>query len=258
MDYQEHIRHIAPLNTFDAKAFERDENCPQSVCDFVLALAAIHNDLNDFALAMDFLKSVAPKPPVNRSIAWAKYNGMAMHIIRHNISIVHELLYVVEGASSARASKFFCDLKKAIPAREKPAWAAIEDIADGNGGTTKLAKYLHMCRNKVGFHYDVKKIAQGYARKFVAQETEPPLISTGTSAHTTRFYFADAAIEEVLCMSEHREMIADVMYGRAEIYSHANSAVFHIVHRFINRRGFAYRPFNDNPKSPPISPLDRK
>ena len=69
MDYQEHIRHIAPLNTFDAKAFEGDEKCPQSVCDFVLALAAIHNDLNDFALAMDLLKGVAPKPPVNRSIA---------------------------------------------------------------------------------------------------------------------------------------------------------------------------------------------
>src|SRR5947207_282400 len=85
---------LAPLETFDQNAFVGDGKTPQHVCDFVLTLALICNDLRDLIRAQRAIRSMRPAPPVI-SPRLGEFFGLHAHWIRMLTALLKALAEVV-------------------------------------------------------------------------------------------------------------------------------------------------------------------
>jgi len=91
----------------------------------------------------------------------------------------------------------------------------------------------------VGYHYDPKEIARGYA---VAFERDRAWVSRGTSMHATRFYFADAAANQYMRYRADTEEARAFLSGSGMFMDQINQALYELVTRFVSFLGFAWRP----------------
>src|SRR5947208_2957010 len=84
---------LAPLETFDPKAFIDGDPVVQKVCDLVLALGLLFNDMTDL-IAVNYLLR-KDQPDVKQHFAetpkWGAYNGIDIHIFRRKVALMHEL-----------------------------------------------------------------------------------------------------------------------------------------------------------------------
>jgi hypothetical protein len=80
--YRDHVRGLSLLETFDSRAFAPDDTYSQQVCDVVLSLALVFNDLKDVLVAHDLLATAAPKERAAISAEVGEYNGLVLHLVR--------------------------------------------------------------------------------------------------------------------------------------------------------------------------------
>lgn len=76
MNYSEQIDHLGVLETFDERAFIGDENFPDVLCNFMLALALVYNDFRDIVSAQRMLLTVAPPDRSKPTPALGNYGGL--------------------------------------------------------------------------------------------------------------------------------------------------------------------------------------
>ena len=105
-----------------------------------------------------------------------------------------------------------------------------------------IGKMFLRIRHKMTFHYDAKEIMRGYSNHFFNGEKikEQAFISTGVNMAQSRYYFADAAVQNYINLildgmekQKFQQEIIDVMHKISEAFSQ-------LVDRFIQKRGFAY------------------
>jgi hypothetical protein len=259
--WEEKCSRLADLRAFDAGIFGQTSTAPRQVREFVLALAAVYNDISDYLLALELLKSVSPTPPLLRTPKLGQANAASLHAVRALLGILRELLVLIESNERARADPAFADLISALPPQVRRAWQTVCDVAEEKTSASgKLANFLVRCRNNVAFHYSPKVIAAGYMKRFVDNQREPPLISPGQDLDSTRFYFVDAAIEAELLQGGSIEQFASLLIGEASVTSDVLLAIFHIVTGFIKSRS-ALTPYVDDGAKPPLdafAPLRKK
>jgi hypothetical protein len=75
----EKIDDLAKLESFDPLAFEADGTASQDVCNFVLTLALIFNDLKDLVYAHVTLQTQKPIGSFRISRPWGAYSGIDLH-----------------------------------------------------------------------------------------------------------------------------------------------------------------------------------
>ena len=51
---------LGPIESFEAEVFLGDGRCPQTVCDFVAALALVFNDLRNLSIVVELLQHQKP------------------------------------------------------------------------------------------------------------------------------------------------------------------------------------------------------
>lgn len=238
--YQEKLDRLAPIHTFDPAIFDGDDECPRKVCDLVLALAIAHNDLNDVSFAFELrhpYSNVDDDKTINKKRGLA--GGVGLNLNKLRMSIVHELLVTVQNQLDAVNHPWFIRLLNTLHAKNKKYWLLVVDVALKRKARDDFSKILAECRDKVAFHYDARAIGISFRQRF-AKHPDPPCFSPGNSASSSRFYFADATVEERLFpVGEESAMKKSLGTGSHEVYTALDHALFAIVTRFIGERGGA-------------------
>lgn len=242
MPYSEHYEELAPLESVPAEAFLSDGTTSRELCDFVLALALIYNDLRDLHSAHLLLNEVMPREPELKTAECGLHNGLRLHVMRLQVGLVDELLNVVRKRRTVLEEPMFRSVFLQLSKDAKRRWAAIVSVALEKKTGDETAKKLAIIRNKVAFHYDPEEIGRGYREKFPGkgEQTARPMLSRGGNLATTRFYFADAAAQESVLPRGQRSLDDDFYEGAGLVFD-LNVALHNIVTRFVQTRGFVWR-----------------
>lgn len=239
--FAEYYSQLSPHDEFDPKAFIGNEDVPQELCNFVLALALTYNDYKYYSISFNMLLKSEPEGKPQRNSAWGEFTGIKFHIIRLHIGFVHELFKLIQGNKKVLEHPFFIEVIRVLNKKGRKSWDALIEAALADEATPKRSNSLHMVRNKVAFHYDTKELLAGYNSGFFkdGEALENACISRGNTLGEARFYFADKAIQGYI----EKELDADVISffkSLEQVMCDINIALYNICERFIQRRGFAW------------------
>lgn len=245
MSFSNEVEHLGGLETFDSRAFEADEKWPSDLCHFILALGVVSNDLHDIFLALFLLKEAEESQNGTLNVPFtALSKGTVITLRRAQVGVIHELMQLLKSSENIVRSKQFQQLYKQLRFPSKESWDRIYGAAHSKPQSGTIGRALLLCRNKVGFHYDSGQIGKGYRNRFLRdQSSGPPVLSRGSSMRARRFFFADAAIEQYMVDLADDPEIEELFSGRGQLLEDINQALFEIVSRFINARGFGYREY---------------
>jgi hypothetical protein len=98
---------LSQLESFDPSVFRGDSNASQEVCNLILALACIFNDWKDMQIATNTLFRIKPLDPPRETPAWGEFNGILWHLIRLQVSLLHEVLSLIIGSVSTLKHPYF-------------------------------------------------------------------------------------------------------------------------------------------------------
>jgi hypothetical protein len=243
MSYEDEVRALAPLMSFDSGVFRGDAEVPQSVCNFVLALAVAYNDLRDVAFGINLLEPSRPQGPPKPTREFGHFGGMQTSLNKALVGIIHETLNLIGKESAAVGHPFFRRVVNSCSPTARSAWTSLVAAAMGEAEVQPLSRALMLMRNKVAFHYDAKEIHRAYEECFPARDGAPePYVSAGDSMRSTRFYFADRSVEWYLgslALPDGQRLILNA--GRTFV-EQINCALYEIVTKFVPARGGGWRP----------------
>jgi hypothetical protein len=244
MTFEERLAQLAPLETFDPKAFRGDSSVPQELCDFVLALALVYNDFRDVVVAQGLLNAALPNDTSTPTPRLGELGGIHAHLNRLMAALVHELAKLIERSDHLLSHPFFESLVKKLPRAAREAWSSVVDATKKNTATDSLSRLVLFARHKVAFHYDAEEIGRGYRRAFIDDPSRVPFVSRGDNMAKSRFYFADAAADTYLRTSADKQVVEEFFSAKLDLFDEINHALRELVSRFVNERRFAYRPPN--------------
>lgn len=193
------LRHIAPNKLIN-------ESIDNSVDDFFLVLALVYNDLKDVILFQKFLSELYEKPQEGEiSVHNGEYGGVTVHIIKLLFGIQFEFLELLNRNVDIINSAQFKAILDKTSARTRLEWKTLVGIAlrqDAEGD--KLTKLLVKVRSNVAYHYyQPKGLRTAFRNYFFNREkvsqNDVAYYSLGEAfSDDTRFYYADAAVEEYI------------------------------------------------------------
>lgn len=239
MPYEEHVKELTKPEGFEPAVFEGDASTPQEVCDFVLALALVYNDLHDSILGFQLHRESQPTDLMVQDQAVGSWGGLFTSLLRAQFGIVNELLALIEKSADVTRHPSFVKLVRRLPHPSREAWEALQDVADRRQNQGELGKALTRIRNGVSFHYSTKEIRRGLSLALDKDKMELLLASRGPRIGSTRFYFADAAALNALAATIKDS--PDHLPEQAELLRLVNLALHQIVINFVDHRGFAWR-----------------
>lgn len=243
MTYQDEVKMLAQLMTFDPAAFSGDDEVPQSVCNVVLALAVAYNDLRDVAFGFTLLDEVRPKGDPRPTQEFGQFGGVQTALQKAEAGIIHETLNLIDRESAAIDHPFFRRVVSSCSSGARTAWSSLVAAASGRPDAQPLSRALMMMRNKVAFHYDAKEIGRSFKMCFPGQEGAPePYVSIGDRMRSTRFYFADRSVEWYLGHLTTPDGEQLVPKAGGLYFEQINLALYEIVTKFVSARRFGWRP----------------
>lgn len=248
MPYAEYARRLAPLETFAAEAFQADETTPQALCDFILSLAVVHNDLKDIYIAHALLTETRPEGDPSERPDWGQYAGLRVHLHRVQAGLIDEFLGLVRKNLALLDEPGFVKVRASLSKDDRALWDGIVEVAVGKPAAGSPARALALVRNKVAYHYDASEIGKAYASCFLGANNERrPLLSRGASLGATRFYFADAAADAYLFALDDTQEAREILRDPTTLMDAMKVTLFNIVTGFIQSRGFGWREFGPQP-----------
>jgi len=240
--YSDYFSKLAPYKEFDPTVFIGDKIIPQELCSFILALALAYNDYKHYTMDFAMLIKSQPKENPQKDSAWGEYAGIKLHIVRLHVGFVHELFQLIQNNKDILSHDFFNEIVRVLNKKARKSWETLVEAALATEVTPKKSNPLFMIRNKVAFHYDAKELLAGYQKGFLkdGKISQNACISEGNELTSSRFYFADLAIQGYL----EKELSGDAdrfFGGLGQIMSEINMALHNICVRFIQRRGYAWK-----------------
>jgi len=185
---------LAQLETFDPKIFYADAKVDQDICSFVLCLSCVFNDFKDIITNLRMLDEMSSK--FNKDSAeWGEITGINFHYIRLVIGVNRELIKLVENNIEVIEKPFFKTILEKIDSKGIGCWNILVSVAKKEKSEDRRSKILSLIRNKIGFHYDSKKIFEGYKSCFPDGESKRPYISQSNVLSGERHYFSEAAMQ---------------------------------------------------------------
>jgi len=244
IDKIDKIDDLADLESFDKRAFEADADVSQDVCNFVLTLALIFNDLKDLIYAHVSLNTQKPRGSFRISRLWGAYNGINMHLLRLMLGLFHEFIEFLKRSDKVLIDPFLQSVLKLLSKENRELWQTLVNIALDKQTITAENRFAFFVRNKLVFHYDPKEIFWGYNAFFSSNEqgAERAFVSRGMNMAKTRHFFADGAaqgyfIKNVQGKEDAEALILKTVKNLGEI----SLTITEIVNCFIQKRGFAYK-----------------
>lgn len=192
---------LASLQYFTPKAFHIDDKGAQEVCNFVLMLALINNDFKDLLWAYNQMEGCRRNDSLPLTAYNGQYAGIKGHLTRLTHSLFFELAKLIQENPQALNHTLFIETIKKVHKKNKEHWDQLVSYATSNKDQSlkELRDMSCLIRNNIAFHYYQPKFLAGGYQEFFSQNSNPAnqnaFISRGNSLQSTRFYFADAAVE---------------------------------------------------------------
>lgn len=235
--FREAFSRLTNLKEFSVEAFIATEKTEQQICDFILTLALIYNDIKNIDLCASLLGASKPEGEFTPCPAWGEYSALAFFFNRLRISIINELMNLIKNYGTLIEEPLFERTIKQISTKSRESWQLIVDATISNGEMSPIRNPYFMIRNKTIFHYDIKQISAGYRDFFrKLRPNLPPMISRGMQMIQTRLYFADAAAEGCLNLALGNKPVHEFFSQLENNLSHLNQALQDIVQKFITIR----------------------
>jgi hypothetical protein len=237
--YESVVEGMEPLSTFPVETFLADDETPQCVCEFMLALALVYNDLRDLWIMrmLVFEGKVSPEPPTP---ALGEYAGRLIREIRLAAGMLEELFDLIRKNPDAVEHTAFKRFAMKMTKEARADWLTIVSAAKQKKTPRResLALSIARIRNDIGYHYQPAFIGEAFRRRFVgATGTKVPFVSMGTNLKGTRFYFGDAAAEEYLLKFNESAAAREALMDPRVILERVAHALFGLLWHFINSRG---------------------
>ncbi len=240
--FYDYFLKLTPYLEFDPNAFIENNDIPQQLCNFILALSLAYNDYKYYNVTYNMLLKSEPDNLKERTSVCGEYAGIKFHLIRLHIAFAHELLKLVETNKDILQHPFFKETIRMISKKARESWDIILEAALPEKVPEKTSNLLARIRNKTVFHYDAKELFAGYKKGFFedGKTLQNACISIGNTLENVRFYFADVAVQGYL----EKGLDIDTKHFIAElekIMRGINIALYDICTKFIQRRGFAWK-----------------
>ena len=237
---------LETLESFDPKAFEGNADIPQDICNFILTLALVFNDLKDFLYANYYIQKLKPECELKINRMSGHYTGIDGHLKRNIIGYIHELMNLINDNEKVIEHPFFKSIISKLAIGEQEAWASLVDSSFKKQNSTDIGKYLLHIRNQVVFHYEPKAIYKGYKQFFTTgntsnKGTERAFMSRGTNMAATRYYFADAAINGCFSAYNKENSDTDIFSDSVMLIDKLNFTIMDILDKYLARRCCAIR-----------------
>lgn len=215
---------------------------PQELCNFILTLALVYNDFKYYMISYLMSSDCKPEGKRQRNSVWGEYTGIQLHIIRLHVGFAYELLNLIKNNERLLKGKFFSEITRILNRDARAAWKDLVNVALQRKIKGDRANLLARIRNKVTFHYDIDELFRGYKSGFFKDNDvlENACISLGNSIESSRFYFADLAIQGYLHKALNIDT-KDFYSSLVKIMEEINTALYDICIKFIQRRGFAWK-----------------
>ena len=244
-EFEGNVRRRSP-SIFAGKGNREVEN-------FFIALAAVYNDLKGVFALMNLIDDVYRIPDRDKNEISAhvgERSGVRDQLVRILISITHEFLKLLEENNGVFSTSDFRIVLGRVRSTERANWKQMVAIATGEKMTseaTEFRKFLAICRNKVGFHYDSEMMRSGYDRIFFQRSknagNEAAMYSLESTMRTSRFYFADAAQQEAMALSAIKatgsvsdDDVRKILEMHSDFVSDMHRAIWHLLKEYINSR----------------------
>ncbi len=204
----------------------------------MLTLALVFNDLKGMSLLFEPFAELRVNDG-ELSGHSGEWHGLDMQIHRIRIGIIHELLALLKKFKEEATGAEMTLLLRTAPDTTRAQWQTVVNVALGKAGPTgeAFAMALKVIRNNVAFHYgQPKPLVDGYRRHFFesdpSKSNEYAYCSLGRNMESTRFYFADAAVQGALaklqCASGSDDFLAQLVEHTREI----NNSLEHILRQY--------------------------
>lgn len=241
MKYRDEVNALSPLESVDPATFIGDEETPQNVCDFVVALALAFNDLHDVMMAINLVVDVELADRDEISKNRGSKAGLNTSLRVAMAGAVNELLVLIKNNRPVLREPAFEKVLKAIGRSSADDWNSLVSSATEEKAKGSLEESLVFLRNKVAFHYDAARIGSGF-RRYFEKPGEKAYVSRGSTVRSTRFYFADAARQRyMLDLCEANDDLLKFLQGESMFLEKVALTLHAIVTRFPATRNHAWR-----------------
>lgn len=180
---------------------------PDDVEDFFLVLAVIYNDLKGLVnMETNFARDNQPPKPGEVSAYAGEYSGTITQFYKLIASMINEFLAFLEEHEHIYTHPRFTLFLFRLPRPLQKEWHDILDAAfkrSKKGDEKNLGYKLLLIRNNVASHYlKSEKVLRHSYKEFFAEKdkfgADHAYYSDGGSMKSTRFYYADAAVQRYL------------------------------------------------------------
>jgi hypothetical protein len=229
---------LASLEHVDASVFEGADKDEQSVCDLVLTLALVYNDLKDLLWANKHIQEQS-SGEFELSPYAGQVHGMAAHCDRLLHGFFYELLILIAKTEKQQAHPLFTSVISRIDREHRAYWGMLVEASSGKPNTDPMVRFLLRARNDIAFHYyGTENLARGYKMAYDGSgHTKRKIyVSRGMTAYATRFHFADGAAQSAMDSIRDPKTDADVSAKIYRISDFTRHALYSIVTRFMEDR----------------------
>ncbi|RYZ74566.1 MAG: hypothetical protein EOP09_00260 [Proteobacteria bacterium] len=197
---------LAELTEFDPRVFLPNDIAEKEVAAVVLMLAHIFNDFKTYLWMYELIKTEAPKGRFKRTPEWGECHGKVIHIQRVVFSMIHEVLMLIDAEKKTIESSRFNELISKCSVETRKHWNGLVAVGLNRSnedvrGSKKFLSALERIRSNTTYHYDQPKdLRNGFKAAFepIHEIRGLPCSSLGSRMETSRFYFADAAAQELV------------------------------------------------------------
>ncbi len=210
---------------------------------FLLGLSLAYNDLKGLVMFEQYLVAMGRPKPDDFSPYAGQWRGVTVQIQRWIAGVLHEIMNVIASPKNRAVLKGpeFPLLVARIGKANQEAWNNLVTVAQAPMNKLSMTTLLHRIRNWTAFHYGGTNLADAYADLFTqiaglspSEANLAAQVSLGADMDGTRFYYADAAAQQVMQnqLLAHGTTLDEVF----EIAQQVNLALAALLRAFIDLR----------------------
>jgi hypothetical protein len=181
---------------------------PSEIENLFLKMAVIFNDLQGLLVLVRLFQDSYEPPTGEPTVHTGFYAGISVQLNKLIAATIHEFFEFLKNNKETLQEREFLSVLSDIPQQDQVLWHGI--IAASEGKLNDVADYLKaivQIRSNLAYHYDEfgKVFRRGFLSRFMGgykeSKNEEAYYSLGSSLIETRFFFADAAVEEAMYLN---------------------------------------------------------
>jgi hypothetical protein len=234
---------LAPLTELNPEAIVPKQCATaeeERFAELMLTLALFFNDVKGILLAFDQIDAETKPAKDEVSAQAGQWVGLDMQRHRLLVALMHELFGVLKAFKPEATGERMARLLKKMTPTARVHWSALFGRVGRNPSskTKAFAAKLAQIRSNMAFHYDQPiPLLRGFRRHFYETPPHPSnehaFCSFGRTMEETRFYYADAAVEQALWVVQGKDKPQAFLAEVREVIDQANQAIWAVLVAYL-------------------------